>query len=571
MVETKSDKFIELLTESGEVEATLLGSLVSRNKDNHGAILTELIDKGIMKRDAAGELWATAIGYTYVNPLNIAIPPGADFEIPQEMAKRINAIALYEFDGHITMAMEDPTNQPLIDSLEKYLLKKVSPAFAIPEDITQAIELHYKSDTSFDAALRELEAFTLGEANVAGEKDALLRLVESNALVEMTNQIFVAAFRQKASDIHIEAHKGYGTVRLRVDGHLRDLVSLPEQLHRALIVRIKFISELDIADTRLPQDGRFNLEIGTYSQDFRLSTLPGLHGEKAVIRLLGQAGSKGLPNFDELMFARSNLLRFRHAVAKPNGVFIVTGPTGSGKTTTLYSALDYLNDRDRNIMTIEDPVEYQLPGVNHFEVKHKIELDFNRVLRAALRQDPDVILVGEVRDAETAKIAVEAALTGHMVLTTLHTNNAIQAITRLIEMGVDPYMLAPALNGVMSQRLVGKICESCKESYQPKEDILLKYFEKDSIPGMPTFYRGKGCPHCHKTGFAGRLGVHEIVEVSEELRDLIGKRAPLNDMQRTANELGFVSLRADALKKAMLGLTTLEEVERITVPEYKTD
>ena len=570
MREIRCDKFVELVKATERIEPTLFTSLESKHKQNHSAILYDILDKGILKRDEAGELWAKAIGFTYVNPLNIQISGDEKIAIPQEMAKRIKAIHLYEFDGYITMAMEDPANRQMVDSLERFLQKRVSPVFSLPEDIQHAIELHYQSDTSFDAALRELEAFTEGQSKAKEDREALMELMESNALIEMTNRVFVAAFKQKASDIHIEAHKGYGTVRFRVDGHLRDIVSLPERLHKALIVRIKFISQLDIADTRLPQDGRFTLEIGAYSQNFRLSTLPGLHGEKAVIRLLGQAGQKGLPNFDELLFSRSNLRRFRAAVAKPNGIFIVTGPTGSGKTTTLYSALDYLNDRDRNIMTIEDPVEYQLPGVNHFEVKHKIELDFKRVLRAALRQDPDVILVGEVRDKETAKIAVEAALTGHMVLTTLHTNNAIQAIIRLIEIGVDPYMLAPALNGVMSQRLVGKICSHCKESYEPARELLVNYFKEDSLPESPLFYRGRGCPACHKTGFAGRVAIHEIVEISEEIRNLISRRAELNEIQKAANVVGYVSLREDAIKKAMLGLTTLDEVERITVPEYHT-
>ena len=234
------------------------------------------------------------------------------------------------------------------------------------------------------------------------------------------------------------------------------------------------------------------MEVAAYEQNFRISTCPGLHGEKVVIRLLGKAGQKGVPGFDQLFLARSNLRRFRNAVSKPNGLYIVTGPTGSGKTTTLYSALDYLNDRDRNIMTIEDPVEYQLPGINHFEVNHQASLDFKAILRSALRQDPDIILVGEIRDVETAKIATEAALTGHLVLSTLHTNNAAQAILRLTEIGVDAFMVAPSINGVMSQRLVGRICESCKEAYMPPDEVLLKYFEPGTLRDV-TLYRGRGC------------------------------------------------------------------------------
>lgn len=457
-----------------------------------------------------------------------------------------------------------------MESLERFLQKRVSPVFGHADDISHAIEITYQSNISFDEALKTLEAYTKGKSIAAEQRDTLLELVENNALIELANHIIYNAFKQRASDIHIEAHKDHGKVRFRVDGHLRDVVELPKQAHTALMVRMKFVSELNIADTRLPQDGRFTVEVGTFSQNFRISTCPGLHGEKAVIRLLGQAGKKGLPNFDELLFAKSNMKCFRTAITKPNGIFIVTGPTGSGKTTTLYSALDYLNDRDRNIMTIENPVEYQLPGVNHFEVRHNIDLDFNTILRSALRQDPDVILVGEIRDLETAKIATEAALTGHLVLTTLHTNSATQAILRLVEMGVDPYMVAPSLNGVLSQRLVGQVCESCKESYQPKPELLRKYFKADSIDPQIPFYRGRGCKQCAHTGFKGRLGVHEIIEISEHMRELISTRAPFTEIQREAKRLGLKSLREDGLKKALIGLTTLEEIERVTVPEYQS-
>lgn len=568
MREIRSDKFVELLEKSDRIDPVTLNGLITKFNQNHSALLLEVIEKGYIRKNDAGELWARAIGSTFVDPLSINVSCPENERIPAEMAKRIKAIGLYKFDGCMTLAMEDPMNRKLVESVERFLQCRVSPVFALPDDIVHAIELHYQSNVSFDEALKSLEAFAEGETIIQEDREALLELVKTNALVDLTNRVFFSAFKQAASDIHIEAHKDHGRIRLRVDGHLRDLVELPKGVHQALLVRIKFLSELDISDTRLPQDGRFTLEVGSYSQNFRVSTCPGLHGEKAVIRLLGQAGKKGLPSFDEMFFARTNMLRFRSAVSKPNGIFIVTGPTGSGKTTTLYSALDYLNDRDRNIMTIENPVEYQLPGVNHFEVRHNIGLDFGNILRSALRQDPDIILVGEIRDHETAKIATEAALTGHIVLTTLHTNNAVQAMLRLVEMGVEPYMVAPALNGVMSQRLVGRICEHCKEAYQPKREVLLKYFQEDSLLDIP-FYRGVGCDNCHKTGVSGRVAIHEIIEISERMRDFIAKSAPLADMQREAKRIGYTTLREDALKKALLGLTTLDEVERITVPEYK--
>ncbi|MDQ8202284.1 GspE/PulE family protein [Pelagicoccus sp. SDUM812003] len=568
MREIDSPKFIELVEASKLIEPSTLNALVNRFNKDHSGLLLEVVEKGYLKRNFAGELWARALGVTFVDPLSIEITCKDSDRIPIEMARRLKAIGLYKFDGYMTIAMEDPTNHKLIESLERYLQCRVSPVFAHPEDISHAIDLHYQTNISFDDALKTLEAFTAGEAMAKKDSAELLEMVKSSSMVELSNHVLYSAFRQRASDIHIEAHKNHGIIRLRVDGHLRDLIELPKEIHQALLVRIKFLSELDISDTRLPQDGRFSINIASFSQNFRVSTCPGLHGEKAVIRILGQAGKKGLPSFDELYFSKPNMKRFRNVVAKPNGIFIVTGPTGSGKTTTLYSALDYLNDRNRNIMTIENPVEYQLPGVNHFEVKHGIGLNFASILRAALRQDPDIILVGEIRDHETAKIATEAALTGHMVLTTLHTNNATQAILRLVEIGVDPYMVAPAINGVMSQRLVSKICDHCKEAYQPKPEVLEQYFLEDTIR-KHAFFRGKGCTSCHQTGFSGRIAVHEIVEVSEEMREMITNRAPLHELQAAANRVGFRSLREDALKKALLGLTTLDEVERVTVPEYQ--
>lgn len=570
MREIKSHKFIELIEKSEKIDQVTLTSLANKHNDDHSGLLLEIVEKGYMRKDIAGELWARAMGCTFVDPLSMTICCEEENQIPVDMAKRIKAIGLYEFDGYVTLAMEDPTNRQLIESLERFLQKRVSPVFAIPDDIDVAIEQHFQTEQSFDEALRQLENATQDFSEDTNDKDAMLKLVESNALVDLTNRIFYAAFKQNASDIHIEAHKEFGIIRFRVDGQLRELARIPKKVHTTVIVRIKFVCELDISDTRLPQDGRFAMDIGPFEQNFRVSTLPGLNGEKAVIRLLGSAGDKNLPTFEDMLFCKSNLKRLRNAVAKPNGIFIVTGPTGSGKTTTLYSCLDYLNDPESNIMTIEDPVEYQLEGINHFEVKHKVGLDFKRVLRAALRQDPDIILVGEIRDTETAKIAVEAALTGHMVLSTLHTNNALQAVMRLVEIGVDPYMVSPALNGVMSQRLARRICDSCKEAYIPKQEVLEKYFLPGTILKDHMFHRGKGCGKCHKTGYKGRVALHEIVEISEEIRDHIANSSPLNEIHKAAKKVGYATLREDALKKALMGFTTLDEVERITLPEYVT-
>ena len=567
MREIRSDKFIKLIEETGKIEPEAMSAMTSKYKNDHGGLLSEIVDKGFVRRELAGELWARAIGSTFVDPMSINITCQGDQNLPLDMAKRVKAIPLYEFDGYITLAMEDPMNRQLVESLERFLQYRISPVFALPEDIERAIDLHYNTDLSFDDALAELEILSKGGELATMNGEQLVQMVESSELVNITNRMFITAFKQNASDIHLESHKGSGLLRFRVNGHLRDIVHLPAKVNNAMIVRIKFLAEMDIANSITPQDGRFTMDLASFEQNFRISTCPGLHGEKVVIRLLGKAGQKGVPTFDQLFLAKSNLKRFRSAVSKPNGIYIVTGPTGSGKTTTLYSALDYLNDRERNIMTIEDPVEYQLPGVNHFEVNHQAGLDFKAILRSALRQDPDILLVGEIRDLETAKIATEAALTGHLVLTTLHTNNAIQAILRLTEIGVDPYMVAPSINGVMSQRLVGRICENCKEAYTPSDEALKRYFLPDTIRSA-TFYRGRGCKSCSMSGISGRIAIHEVIEISEEMRGMISNKASPFELQKAANKIGCMSLRADALKKALLGMTTLEEVERATTAEY---
>ena len=567
MREIRSEKFIELIEATGKIETEAWNSMTSKYKNDHGGLLIEIVDKGFIRRNVAGELWARAIGSTFVDPMSINISCSDDQNLPLDMAKRVKAIPLYEFNGYITLAMADPMDRQLVESLERFLQYRISPVFALPDDIERAIDIHYNSELSFDNALAELEALSKGGELSAMNGEQLIKMVESSELVNITNRMFITAFKQNASDIHLESHKGNGVLRFRVNGHLRDIVSLPRKVGNAMIVRIKFLAEMDIANSIMPQDGRFTMEVASFEQNFRISTCPGLHGEKVVIRLLGKAGEKGLPTFDQLFLAQSNLKRFRNAVSKPNGIYIVTGPTGSGKTTTLYSALDYLNDRDRNIMTIEDPVEYQLPGVNHFEVNHQAGLNFSAILRSALRQDPDVILVGEIRDQETAKIATEAALTGHLVLSTLHTNNAVQAILRLTEIGVDPFMVAPSIIGVMSQRLIGRICQNCKEDYTPSDDILHRYFLPGTIANA-TFYRGRGCDSCNKTGFSGRIAIQEVIEISEEMRSMISNKESPMKLQEAANRIGCMSLRVDALKKALLGLTTLEEVERATTGEY---
>jgi len=385
-------------------------------------------------------------------------------------------------------------------------------------------------------------------------------------VIELLNSIILTAYRRRASDIHFEARAEDSRVRMRIDGDMETVMELPLAVHLTLVVRVKVLCRMDVAQNRLPQDGAFELNFGMLNTAFRVSTLPSLYGEKAVLRVLGSPLNQSMLNLDTLGFPRSMLEAVKRVVSQPNGILIVCGPTGSGKTTTLYGCINHVNRPDLNITTIEDPVEYRLPDITQHQVNSGIGLTFAKVLRSILRQDPDVVLIGEIRDLETALIATEAALTGHLVLTTLHTNNALQAVTRLVEIGVDPYLVAPTTMGVLSQRLVRRICSSCKEQYQPADSELAAHFT--GWEGVPvTLYRGRGCPKCFGTGFSGRVGIYEFIEVSERMRELIVQRQSVALLHEEAKRVGHRSLRYDGLKKALVGWTSLEEVERNTLPD----
>lgn len=405
--------------------------------------------------------------------------------------------------------------------------------------------------TSFD-----LERY----ANLTEEQMADLQPV-----IKISEALLMLAVKEKTSDIHIEAKEDEYLVRFRNDGVLSDKMHFPKLLGTSLVARYKVMSQLDITERRKPQDGKIALPIGEHNVDIRVSTLPSTQGEKVVLRILGSAAS-GVPlDIAKIGLSEDVLENFKNALTEPNGIIFVTGPTGSGKTTTLYAALNQVNNPEINIMTIEDPVEYQVSSITQTQVDNRTGRTFASILRSALRQDPDVILVGEIRDSETAKIASEAALTGHLVLSTLHTNNALQAITRLVDMGVEPYVVAPSIVGVLAQRLVRRNCEYCIEEYEPDTELLNKYFYWDaSDQALPRLYHGIGCEHCNGTGFSGRIGIHEFIRLSPLLRDMILNHASFNELKEAAEKSGFKDMRYDGFKKAFKGITTIDEVIRVT-------
>lgn len=565
---TATEKFVDCLAQLVPQHRRLIEQTAEQHGGDPFALMKVMVERMILSHPRLCQLWADCLGVAYVNPFNVELPIGEGVQLPADVARRARALVLSSLNDTATVALADPANERLIISLAKVLGRAVSPVFAHPEEIDAALRLHFGEPDELANSLERVFAAlpTLDGGREIRTAQDVAELVHGEAFMALFNSILFTAFRRRASDIHFESSVDDCRVRMRIDGDLCPILQIPRVVHEALVVRVKVLCNLDVAQKRLPQDGAFEINFGGRRPAFRASTMPGLYGEKAVLRLLGSAGEQSLPKLGALGLSDSTRHALRHAILRPNGIIFVCGPTGSGKTTTLYSCLSEINRPDLNLVTIEDPVEFRLPGASQHQVNAQIGLKFSGILRGVLRQDPDVILIGEIRDRETATIAAEAALTGHLVLSSLHTNDSLQAITRLIELGVEPYLVAPTVVGVLSQRLVRRICPTCKESYTATLDELAPHFHNpDAAP--VTLFRGRGCPQCHGTGFVGRVGVHEMLEISEGMRDLILARASPAAMKEEAERTGFRSMRYDGLKKALLGWTTLEEIERNTLPE----
>ncbi|AOS43650.1 Type II secretion system protein E [Lacunisphaera limnophila] len=532
-------------------------------------LLEHLVTAGHLLKEEAGRHWSGLTGLAYVDPITLAITEDAIALLPAEIAGKTQALPLYRVGGTLTVAMARP-NPKHLASLSKIVQLPVSPVFAFPADIRDLLKLHYTNEEALDAARQSAEQFDQFTAGIdlsAGGKE-IAHIAETEQVVQFVNAMVYFAIRREASDIHIEPREKESHVRYRIDGILREVLVFSRKLHASVVTRLKILCQLDIAETRFPQDGRFSLPMGSTNIDFRFSSIPSQYGEKAVARILGSTSRKALLSLDKMKISRPILTPLRRIMRNPSGIIFVTGPTGSGKTTTLYAALAELNDSGVNISTIEDPIEMKLEGITQTQVQHKIDMSFAKMLRALLRQDPDIMLVGEIRDLETAKIATEAALTGHLVLATMHTNSAPEAITRLAEIGVDPYMIAPSVVAVLGQRLAARICEHCKEPYRPADEVLRRYFNDKDFPEI-TFYRGRGCHVCNKTGYKGRVAFHELFLVNRTIRSKINARAGLAELTEQAARLGYRPLRYDGLKKVLQGMTTIDEIEAQTPIEFE--
>ncbi|MDP4612028.1 MAG: GspE/PulE family protein [Opitutales bacterium] len=524
-------------------------------------LIEYLIEEDIVDKPIACRIWSDYIEAAYVDPLSTIISEDAISCIPKEIASKGNVMPLYEIEGALTVAMPNPHDSALIGRISAIANKDVSAVFCLSGEVVDAIELHYSSEKSVHELIEQLEK-SQGEVLSNFDPEKLAELSESRSIINLSEAILLLAIKNRASDIHIEPQKDVTNIRFRIDGRLQNVFTIAAALHAPLKSRIKILCELDISESRFPQDGRFSLPLGSESVNFRVSVIPTVVGEKLVLRILALTGKRDFRTLDQMLMSQTMLQPFKRVICSPNGMIFVTGPTGSGKSTTLYAALHEINTPEVNICTIEDPVETRMDGIIQSQVNNKIELKFSNLLRSLLRQDPDVILVGEIRDFETAKIATEAALTGHLVFSTLHTNNAIQAVVRLVDLGIEPYMVAPSILAVVAQRLAARICDNCKRSYTPDPEVLNRYFDDmDQVSVTPVFYDGRGCSHCRNTGYHGRIAFHEMALVTQEMRSLISNRASDEALAIAAKKVGYRPLRYDGLKKVLLGYTTVDELE----------
>jgi general secretion pathway protein E/type IV pilus assembly protein PilB len=492
------------------------------------------------------------------------IPPEVIQAVTPDVAKQYSIVPVMKHDDVLTVAISDPTDMETLDSL-RYILKMDIEAVVSPkEQIQKVIDQNYSSvSKSVDSLIGELE----GEGQIelgkqGGEDDAA---DDDTPIIKLVSLIIIEAFNMRASDIHLEPMEKRYRVRYRIDGSLEEVESPPKYLQANITSRLKIMAKLDIAEKRLPQDGRIQLKIGQKDIDLRVASVPTTHGESIVMRILDKSSVQ--LEIPQLGFFSDDQDLINKIIAYPDGVFLVTGPTGSGKTTSLYAFLNSMNQPHRKIITVEDPVEYQLSGINQVQVNKQINMTFASALRAMLRQAPNIIMVGEIRDLETAEIAINAALTGHLVFSTLHTNDAPGAITRMIDMGVKPFLAASAIRAIMAQRLVRRICKHCKEPYTPNEREIRMLSLDEKMIKSSQFMKGKGCRECNNTGYRGRMGIYEIFSLNEEIVNLVYAKSSTNIIREAARRIGMRSLREDGLRKAAAGMTTLDEVIVTTVSD----
>jgi len=521
------------------------------------------VEKALEKFKLAGEddilrARANLLGVPYIDVAGYIIDLELIAVFPEELAKKHNAVPLFKIGETITVAMADPNDVPARDHIRKALKMNVEPVLSSQKAILKVIDSHYgTSSESMEAIVKVIEDERLTEAD---EKN-MAAIAEETPVIKLVNFIIMQAVKDRASDIHIEPEEDALRIRDRIDGVLQETNSLPLKLQRAITSRIKIMAMMDISENRRGQDGRIRMKVMGKDIDLRVSTFPTVHGENVVMRILDK--SSLAVSLKDIGLPPEDLERFSKLIHQPNGIVLVTGPTGSGKTTTLYSALATINTIDNCIVTVEDPVEYEIPLIRQCNVNPKADITFASGLRIILRQDPDIIMVGEVRDAETATIAIQAALTGHLVFSTLHTNDAPSAATRLMDMGIEPFLISSSIIGVLAQRLVRAICPGCRQAYVPPDQVLKEY---GFAPGT-QLYQGKGCDKCKGTGYKGRRGIYELMIMTVQLRRMIEARKSSDELKKEAQAAGMKNLRENGFELVKAGVTTIEEVLRVTREE----
>jgi type IV pilus assembly protein PilB len=549
----------DILLERGLVSDAQLSDAVAEHERLGSSLGRVLVDGGTLTESQLVEALATQIGLRFVDLSEHAVDGSAIARVPGVVCRRHNAMPIGFEDNRLVVAMADPGNVFAVDDMRSLTGLEVRTVVATRADVIAAIDRYYRADSDLDDLTN-----AMGVAEDIEDLSRVKEIVEDAPIVKYVNLLISQAIQDRASDIHLEPGERELRVRFRIDGVLHEVMRSPRAIQGGVISRLKIMADINIAERRIPQDGRLSVNAHGKKVDLRVATLPTVWGEKVVMRILDNSTAR--LDLADLGFTKDNYERYARSFTKPYGMILVTGPTGSGKSTTLYATVNIVSRPEVNVITVEDPVEYRLPGINQVQTNNKAGLTFASALRSILRSDPDIVLIGEIRDHETGRIAVEASLTGHLVLSTLHTNDSPSAVTRLVEMGIEPFLVGSALDCVLAQRLARRLCGKCKESYVPEPASLLEArFPWRDGEDLPTLFRSAGCGACSRTGYTGRLALHEVMPVTEEIERLAVTRASATDIARVAREQGMRTLRDDGMAKVASGITSLDEILRIVV------